>query len=181
MSGQVAFATGLTVLAVFAVLTGALILRRVIISRRGGVIECGLRHSSAVPGGQASPRVGADAAGAHGGAVASQQNSDAPWQHGLAEYRLGHLYWHRSMSLRLRPHAVFDRSQLAVLRSRPAMPAENLRLGPGMVIVRCQGMVRHRGRPAERREVELAMTREALTGLLSWLESSPVYPIRRAS
>jgi hypothetical protein len=29
--------------------------------------------------------------------------------------------------------------------------------------------------------VELAMSRAAFMGLLSWLEASPIYPIRRAS
>jgi hypothetical protein len=152
VAGQLALAVGLTVTGLLAVLSAWLVLRRVIISRRGGVVECGLRHSA-----------------------------DAPWRHGLAEYRRGQLYWHRSMSLRLRPHAVFDRSQLAVLKSRRAVPAEHLRLGPGLVVVRCQGLVRHRGRPADRRKVELALSEAALTGLLSWLEASPIYPIRRAS
>jgi hypothetical protein len=50
-----------------------------------------------------------------------------------------------------------------------------------MVIVQCQGLLRHRGRAAERRNVELAMSQAALTGLLYWLEASPIYPIWRAS
>jgi hypothetical protein len=151
VSGQPAVVVGLTVLALLAVLTAILILRRVIISRRGGVVECALRHSA-----------------------------DAPWRHGLAEYRRGQLYWHRSMSMRLRPHAVFDRSQLAVVASRPAVPAEDRRLGPGMVVLRCKGIVRHRGRPAGQRVVQLAMSQPALTGLLAWLEASPNYVTRRA-
>jgi hypothetical protein len=142
---------GLTAVAVLVVLATALVLRRVLISRRGGVIECALRLQ---PGG--------------------------PWRQGLAEYRAGQLYWHRSMSLRLRPHAAFDRSELAVMSTRPPVRAEDVRLGPGLVVVQCQGLVRHRGRPAESRVVELAMPQAALMGLLSWLESSPIWPIRRA-
>jgi len=34
---------------------------------------------------------------------------------------------------------------------------------------------------AAERVVELAMSRAAFMGLLSWLEASPIYPIRRAS
>ena len=112
---------------------------------------------------------------------ALRHGGSAPWRHGLAEYRRGQLYWHRALSLRLRPHAAFERSQLAVLRSRPAAAREDVRLGPGMIIVQCEGMLRHRGSPPERRAVELAMSEAALTGLLSWLEASPIYPIRRAS
>ena len=151
MSGQLALAAGL-IAVLAALLCLALILRRAVITRRGGVVECALRHG---------------AAGA--------------WLYGLAEYRGGQLWWHRSLSLRLRPHAAFDRSQLAVLRSRPAGPGEDVRLGPGVVIVECEGLLRHRGGPPARRTVELAMSRAALTGLLSWLEASPIYRIRRAS
>ena len=146
MSGQLALAAGLTAVVLAAALCAALVLRRVLISRRGGVVECALRHGE-------------------GGS----------WRHGLAEYRGGQLYWHRALSLRLRPHADFDRSQLA------AAPAEDVRLGPGVVIVQCEGLFRHRGRPPARHAVELAMTQAALMGLLSWLEASPIYPIRRAS
>jgi Protein of unknown function (DUF2550) len=152
VSGQLAIAAGLSAVAIAAAACLALVLRRVVISRRGGVVECALR-----------------------------QGADGAWLHGLAEYRGGQLYWHRSLSLRLRPHAAFDRSQLAVLRSRPAAPGEAVRLGPGLVIVQCEAILRHRGGPPVRRAVELAMSRAALTGLLSWLEASPVYPIRRAS
>jgi Protein of unknown function (DUF2550) len=140
----------LGLLAVAAALGIAIIARRRIISRRGGVVECALRH-----------RV------------------DGPWLQGLAEYRRGHLYWHRAASPRLRPHAAFDRSQLAVLASRAARPQEDVRLGSGLVIVRCRGMLRHRGRSPKLADVELALSAEALTGLLSWLEASPTYRIRR--
>lgn len=150
MSGQLALAAGLTAVAIAALLCVALVLRRAVISRRGGVVECALRYGA-------------------GGA----------WLYGVAEYRGGQLYWHRSLSLRLRPHAAFDRSQLAVLRSRPAVPGEDARLGPGVVIVQCEGLLRHRGGPPARRAVELAMSKAALMGLLSWLEASPIYPIRR--
>lgn len=152
MSGQLALAAGLTAVAVVLALAVALVLRRMIISRRGGIVECALRH-----------------------------DGKSQWRQGLAEYRGGQLYWHRLLSLRLRPHAAFDRSQLSVLRSRPADHREEVRLGPGMVIVQCQALLRHRGHPPERRNVELALSQSALTGLLSWLEASPIYPIWRSS
>ena len=152
MSGQLADVAGLIAVVVAALLCVALVLRRAIITRRGGVIECALRDGR-----------------------------DGAWLYGLAEYRGDQLYWHRSLSLRLRPHAAFDRSQLAVLRSRPAEPGEDARLGPDVVIVQCEGVLRRRGGPPARRGVELAMSQAALMGLLAWLEASPIYPIRRAS
>ena len=152
MSDQLVTATGLVAGCVLVLLAAALVLRRMLISSRGGVIECALRL--------------------HPGAA---------WRQGLAEYRGDQLSWHRSMSLRLRPHAAFDRSELSVVSTRPPLPAEDVRLGPGLVIVQVQGMMRHRGRPAQHRVVELAMPQPAFMGLLSWLESSPIWPIRRAS
>jgi hypothetical protein len=155
VTGQLVTGAGLILLGIIALLAAlgvAIIARRRIISRRGGVVECALRHSV-----------------------------DGPWLQGLAEYRRGYLYWHRAASLRLRPHAAFDRSQLAVLASRAAGPQEDVRLGSGLVIVQCRGMLRHRGRPPELADVELAMSAAALTGLLSWLEASPTYRMRRGS
>ena len=152
MAGQLALAAGLTAVLIAALLGAALVLRRAVITRRGGVVECALRHSPA-----------------------------GAWLYGLAEYRGDQLYWHRSVSLRMRPHAAFDRSQLAVLRTRPAAPGEDVRLGPGVVIVECEGLLRHRGGPPARSAVQLAMSQAAFMGLLAWLEASPIYPIRRAS
>jgi hypothetical protein len=152
VSGQLALAVGLTALVLVVALAVGLLVRRAVISSRGGIVECWLRH-----------------------------NPQQRWRHGLAEYGRDQLSWHRSMSLRLRPHAAFDRSQLAVLDSRPATPGEDPGLGSDLVVLRCQGAVRHRGRPADERVVELAMSRAAFMGLLSWLEASPIYPIRRAS
>jgi hypothetical protein len=151
VSGQLADVAGLTVACVLVILAAALVLRRMLISRRGGVIVCALRLQPS-----------------------------APWRHGLAEYRDDQLRWHRAMSLRLRPHAAFDRSDLALLGTRPPVRAEDIVLGPGLVIASVQGRLRHRGRPAGLRTVELAMPPPALMGLSSWLESSPVWPIRRA-
>jgi Protein of unknown function (DUF2550) len=152
VSGQLALAIALTVAALLVAASFVLVLRRALITRRDGIVECWLRRG---PGGS--------------------------WLHGLAEYRGAQLCWHRSLSLRLRPHAVFDRSDLRILSSRPATGPDRTRLGPGMVIAQCEIRERRPGQPAGRRVVELAMTPAALTGCLSWLEASPIYPIRRAS
>jgi hypothetical protein len=152
VSDQLALAIVVTAAALLAGAAAVLVLRRMLITRRDGIVECWLRRG---PGGA--------------------------WLHGLAEYRGTQLYWHRSLSLRLRPRAVFDRSDLRILSSRPASGPDLTRLGPGMVIAQCEVRERRPGQPAGRRVVELAMTPAALTGCLAWLEASPIYQIRRAS
>jgi hypothetical protein len=149
VSGELALAVTLVLLAL-AIAAGALIFRQVLISRRGGVVECALRRSRS-----------------------------APWRHGLAEYQRGQLNWYRSLSVRLRPGVVFDRAELRILRTRPPTPAETVRLGP-VIIAECASVAGPSAgaAPANRGPFELAMTEAALTGLLAWLESSPEFHLR---
>jgi Protein of unknown function (DUF2550) len=94
-----------------------------------------------------------------------------PWRLGLAAYKPDQLYWFSAFGLRLRPEEAFDRRSLSVLARRPAAPAEVVSIGAGTVVVECQTEPDD-ARPAPR-TVELAMSEEALTGFLAWLESSP--------
>jgi hypothetical protein len=126
-----------------------LVLRFWLITRHGGVVECGLR-----------------------------QLSGATWRHGLAEYQRGQLCWHRSMGLRLRPAACFARAGLRIVRSRRPAGAEAGRFGPGVVIAECETRPALATRPDDVELIELAMSEAALTGLLSWLESSPEFHLR---
>jgi Protein of unknown function (DUF2550) len=150
VSGQLAVAVAL-ILAALAVAAVALIARQALISRRGGVVECALRRDLA-----------------------------APWHHGLAEYQRDQLSWHRSLSFRLRADAVFDRAGLRILRTRRPAAAEAPRLGPGMIIAECASQAGPSAGAASSSQgpVELAMSEAALTGLLAWLESSPVFYLR---
>jgi hypothetical protein len=150
VSGQLAVAVAL-VLAVLALAAGALIARRALISRRGGVVECALRRGSA-----------------------------GPWRHGLAEYQRGQLSWHQSLSFRLRPGVVFDRAELRILRTRPPTSAEAARFGPGVIIAECASLAgpSAEASTAGHQPVELAIAEAALTGLLAWLESSPQFYLR---
>jgi Protein of unknown function (DUF2550) len=94
-----------------------------------------------------------------------------PWRLGLAAYKPDQLYWFSAFGLRLRPEEAFDRRSLSVLARRPAAPAEVVSIGAGTVVVECQTEPDD-AEPAPR-TVELAMSDEALTGFLAWLESSP--------
>jgi Protein of unknown function (DUF2550) len=95
----------------------------------------------------------------------------AAWRLGLAAYQPDQLYWFSAFGLRLRPNEAFDRRSLAVLARRPAAPAEVVSIGAGTVVVECQ--TEPAGTQPAPRIVELAMSEEALTGFLAWLESSP--------
>jgi Protein of unknown function (DUF2550) len=100
------------------------------------------------------------------------------WRHGLAEYQRGQLCWHRSVGIRLRPAVCFARAGLRIVHSRPPTGAEADALGPGMVIAECETRPARPTRPHEVEPIELAMSQAALTGLLSWLESSPEFHLR---
>ena len=94
----------------------------------------------------------------------------ANWRLGVAVYQGDELCWYGALGVLLRPEQVFHRRSLTVLSRRPSLPSEANVLGAEHVVVElCT-------RPADGSDedhVELAMTEEALTGFLAWLEASP--------
>jgi Protein of unknown function (DUF2550) len=153
-------------------------LRRTVISRRGGVIDCGLRAAAGTS-----------------------------WRYGVAVYERGELCWYRSPGLRLRPDARFGRAQFRIERSRQPSAGESAQLGPGLVIAECDTgagagldtpnhrsrrvlpvVFARRPRPARvgrarpgavnrhLQTADLALSEPALTGLLAWLEAAPQHP-----
>ena len=70
----------------------------------------------------------------------------------------------------LRPEHVFHRRSLSVLSRRPSLPSEAATLGPPRVVIEVWTQP---GLESADEHVELAMTEEALTGFLAWLEASP--------
>jgi hypothetical protein len=82
------------------------------------------------------------------------------WTSGIAVFGVGRVDWYRLVSLSLRPTRSFARESLEV-GSRVHRPSN----GGGQVMeIRCR---------LEGEDVELAMKRESLAGLVSWLESAP--------
>jgi hypothetical protein len=134
------------VLAAAVIAAVGLASRRILLGRTGGTVECGLRASEA-----------------------------AAWRLGLAAYQPDELYWFSAFGLRLRPNEVFDRSSLSILGRRPAAQTEAVSIGAGTVVVECQAGSDGDAVPAGTapRTVELAMSEEALTGFLAWLEAAP--------
>ncbi|HEV3170609.1 MAG TPA: DUF2550 domain-containing protein [Actinocrinis sp.] len=86
------------------------------------------------------------------------------WSYGIAQYENDRIDWYRIFSYAYRPAAVLTRKDLEVVGRRDAEGNEELALFPGWTIVECRfgaGLV------------ELAMSPDALTGFLSWLEAAP--------
>ena len=91
----------------------------------------------------------------------------AGWVLGVCRYNVGILEWFRFFSYSPRPRLTFPRRELRVLETRDPDPVEAVALSSDQTVVRVQVP----GRPGE--VLELAMSAESLTGLLSWLEAAP--------
>jgi hypothetical protein len=87
------------------------------------------------------------------------------WRLGVLSYQRDELCWYGALGVLLRPDQVFHRRSLAVVTRRPADLAEAAALGADRIVVEVS--------TGDDAHVELAMTEEALTGFLAWLEASP--------
>jgi len=86
------------------------------------------------------------------------------WTLGVARYRGDRLEWFRVFSLSMRPKRVFDRQAMQLMGRRAPSGAEEYALFSGHLVVdTC----------TDGREVEVALSQEAFTGLISWLEAAP--------
>lgn len=147
---------------------GALFTRRVVIRRRGGTFDCSLRLTpgsarAAVHFG-ASHQVSASQRGTRTPFSASAVRAGRGWAYGIAQYENDRIDWFRIFSYAYRPAAVLTRRDLEVVGRRDAEGHEELALFSGWAIVECKfgtGLV------------ELAMSPDALTGFLSWIEGAP--------
>jgi hypothetical protein len=86
------------------------------------------------------------------------------WHLGVARYRGHEFVWYRVTSLITGPNAVVSRGGLLVLNRRKPTGSEAYAMPRGSTVLRCRS--RHT-------EFEIAMSGEALTGFLSWLEAAP--------
>ncbi len=92
------------------------------------------------------------------------------WTLGLAVYRDTELEWFRTFSLSLRPRYRFTRGDVRIVGRREPEGREVYAIHAGHLIV---------GSENASGVKQFAMSANALTGLLSWLESSP--PGRRVN
>ncbi|MFJ4843858.1 MULTISPECIES: DUF2550 domain-containing protein [unclassified Streptomyces] len=93
---------------------------------------------------------------------------DAPsgkgWAYGVARYSGDRIEWFRVFSYAPRPRRSLERSAIEVLHRRLPQGQEELALLSDAVVLVCE----HRGT-----RLELAMSEDALTGFLAWLEAAP--------
>lgn len=134
------------VLVLIVLAAAALAFRRYLLERGGGTVDCALR----TPAGSGS------------------------WRLGVLLYAQDELRWHGALGILLRPEHVFHRRALSVISRRPADATETVTLGNDRIVVEvCVELsADDAGEPAKS-HVELAMTDQALTGFLAWLEASP--------
>ncbi|MGH3251847.1 MAG: DUF2550 domain-containing protein [Trebonia sp.] len=134
------------VLVLIVLAAAALAFRRYLLERSGGTVECALRWPDR-PGG---------------------------WRLGVLSYQHDSLRWHGALGVLLRPEHVFHRRALSVVSRRPADSPETVTLGADRIVVEVsiKAAADLSGTPADE-HVELAMTDQALTGFLAWLEASP--------
>lgn len=86
------------------------------------------------------------------------------WLLGVGRYSADALEWFRVFSLAPRPKLVFRRSELDYVGRREPVGVESYSLYSGHIIVSCR---------TPSGEMEFAMSPDALTGFLSWLEAAP--------
>ena len=168
------FVVSLCLLVLLAI--GALFLRRVMIRRRGGTFDCSLRLTPALPGAtRAASRLSGPAEpGAEPGSgpvrgtgtplTAAAVRDGRGWSYGIAQYGADRVDWYRIFSYAFRPAAVLTRRDLEVIGRREPEGTEELALFPGWTILDCRFGAGY---------AELALSEDALTGFLSWLEAAP--------
>jgi uncharacterized protein DUF2550 len=90
--------------------------------------------------------------------------SGKAWVYGVARYSADRVEWFRVFSYAFRPRQVLERPAIEVQGRRPPQGSEELALLSDAVVLTCV----HRGT-----RLELAMSDDALTGFLAWLEAAP--------
>ncbi|MEJ8637475.1 MULTISPECIES: DUF2550 domain-containing protein [unclassified Streptomyces] len=86
------------------------------------------------------------------------------WVYGVARYSGDRIMWFRVFSYSPRPRRVLERSAIEVVARRTPEGEEELALLSDAIVLGCV----HRGT-----RLELAMSEDALTGFLAWLEAAP--------
>ncbi|MEU8685106.1 DUF2550 domain-containing protein [Streptomyces sp. NPDC048611] len=96
--------------------------------------------------------------------VAESEAGGKGWIYGVSRYNGDRIEWFRVFSYGPRPRHILERSAIEVLERRTPQGEEELALLSDSLVLAC----RHRGT-----RLELAMSEDALTGFLAWLEAAP--------
>jgi hypothetical protein len=147
----------------------ALGVRRRLLQRSGGTFDCNLRWDAPAPPSY-SDEPSADShhdqdhdhgrgqPGAHG------LTGGKGWAYGIARYNGDQIEWFRVFSYAPRPRRFLERNRIEVLQRREPEGEEELALLSDAVVLACS---------LHGTRVELAMSEDALTGFLAWLEAAP--------
>ncbi|MFE1766334.1 DUF2550 domain-containing protein [Streptomyces angustmyceticus] len=96
--------------------------------------------------------------------VPENETGGKGWIYGVARYNGDRVEWFRVFSYAPRPRRFLERSAVEVLERRTPQGEEELALLSDSIVLAC----RHRDT-----RLELAMSEDALTGFLAWLEAAP--------
>lgn len=127
--------------------------RRRLIQRSGGTFDCSLRWNTLVTRAQGGAEPAPDAL-----------PNGKGWGYGIARYNGDRIEWFRVFSYAPRPRRTLERGSIVVAGRRMPEGEEELALLSDAVVLSCD----HRGV-----RLELAMSEDALTGFLAWLEAAP--------
>jgi hypothetical protein len=103
--------------------------------------------------------------GVHAALRTRLDDSGKGWHLGVGRYQGDEFVWFRVLSLRPGPDRVISRSALEIADRRDPSSPELYSMPPSSHVLRF--------REAGGGEIEIAMSPDALTGFLSWLESAP--------
>jgi hypothetical protein len=106
--------------------------------------------------------------GVHAALRTRFDDSGKGWHLGVGRYQGDEFVWFRVLSLRPGPDRVIHRSGLEIADRREPSGPELYSMPPASRVLR----FRARATSTEA-DVEIAMSPDALTGFLSWLESAP--------
>ncbi|MET9254472.1 DUF2550 domain-containing protein [Streptomyces sp. NPDC048182] len=95
---------------------------------------------------------------------ATESGDGKGWAYGVARYNGDRIEWYRVFSYSPRPRRTLERSAIEVAGRRLPDGEEELALLSESVVIVCV----HRST-----RLELAMSEDALTGFLAWLEAAP--------
>jgi hypothetical protein len=160
--------------------------RRRLLQRSGGTFDCNLRWDAPVPAPRSDETAHDERGSGHGpGAEFGRDQGSGPasggagqdfqketgqgsagkgWAYGIARYNGDQIEWFRVFSYAPRPRRFLERNRIEVLQRRHPEGEEELALLSDAVILACS---------LYGTRVELAMSEDALTGFLAWLEAAP--------
>jgi len=103
--------------------------------------------------------------GVHAALRTRLDDSGKGWHLGVGRYQGDEFVWFRVLSLRPGPDRIISRSALEIADRRDPSGPELYTMPPSSRVLRF--------RETGAAEIEIAMSPDALTGFLSWLESAP--------